>query len=93
MYTPGLNPTEREGAEADFSFFSGHTSNTFAMVTAAAFTYTLRHPHSKWNWLVWSLAIAGESTEPVLRVLAGDHFRRTVSSGRSSALPPSPNSR
>ncbi|HEX6835257.1 MAG TPA: phosphatase PAP2 family protein [Polyangia bacterium] len=74
MYTPGLNPSEREGAEADFSFFSGHTSNTFAMVTAAAFTYTLRHPHSKWRWLVWSLAIAGETTEPVLRVLAGDHF-------------------
>lgn len=74
MYVPGLNPSEREAAEADFSFFSGHTSNTFAMVTAAAFTYTLRHPHSKWRWLVWSLAIAGESTEPVLRVLAGDHF-------------------
>jgi membrane-associated phospholipid phosphatase len=74
MYTPGLNPTERDGPEADFSFFSGHTSNTFAMVTAAAFTFTLRHPHSKWRWLVWSLAIAGETTEPVLRVLAGDHF-------------------
>ncbi|MCU1277876.1 MAG: Membrane-associated phospholipid phosphatase [bacterium] len=74
MYTPGLNPAERDGAEADFSFFSGHTSNTFAMVTAAAFTYTLRHPHSKWRWLVWSLAVAGETTEPVLRVLAGDHF-------------------
>ena len=74
MYTPGLNPTEREGAEASFSFFSGHTSNTFAMVTAAAFTYTLRHPHSKWRWLIWSLAIAGETTEPVLRVLSGDHF-------------------
>jgi membrane-associated phospholipid phosphatase len=74
MYQPGLNPTEREGAEADFSFFSGHTSNTFAMVTAAAFTFTLRHPHSKWRWLVWSLAIAGETTEPVLRVLSGDHF-------------------
>jgi len=52
MYTPGLDPSEREGAEADFSFFSGHTSNTFAMVTAAAFTYTLRHPHGKWRWLV-----------------------------------------
>jgi membrane-associated phospholipid phosphatase len=74
MYSPGLNPTERDGPEADFSFFSGHTSNTFAMVTAAAFTFTLRHPHSKWRWLIWSLAIAGETTEPVLRVLAGDHF-------------------
>jgi membrane-associated phospholipid phosphatase len=74
MYQPGLDPTERDGPEATFSFFSGHTSNTFAMVTAAAFTFTLRHPHSRWRWLIWSLAIAGESTEPVLRVLAGDHF-------------------
>ena len=44
------------------------------MVTAAAFTYTLRHPHSKWRWLVWSVAMAGATTEPVLRVLAGNHF-------------------
>ena len=74
MYVPGLNPSGRDGPEADFSFFSGHTSNLFAMVTAAAFTYNLRHPHSKWRWLVWSLAVAGESAEPVLRVLSGDHF-------------------
>src|SRR4051812_5397275 len=74
MYVAGLNPSEREGPEADFSFFSGHTSNTFAMVTAAAFTYHLRHPRSKWRYLVWALAVAGETTEPVLRVLAGDHF-------------------
>ncbi len=74
MYTPGLNASKRESAEASFSFFSGHTSNTFAMVTAAAYTFSLRHPHSKWQWLVWSLAMAGATTEPILRVLAGDHF-------------------
>ena len=74
MYTLDEEPSQRTGAEATFSFFSGHTSNTFAMVTAAAFTYQLRHPHSKWRWLVWSLALAGATTEPVLRVLAGDHF-------------------
>jgi membrane-associated phospholipid phosphatase len=74
MYTPGLNASERNGAEAAFSFFSGHTSNLFAMTTAAAFTYHLRHPGSKWRWLVWTAAFAGASVEPVLRVLAGDHF-------------------
>jgi membrane-associated phospholipid phosphatase len=78
MYTPGLNPGARESAEATFSFFSGHTSNLFAMVTAASFTFTLRHPHSKWNWLVWSVAIASESVEPILRVYAGDHFPTDV---------------
>jgi membrane-associated phospholipid phosphatase len=74
MYTPGLNPGAREGPEANFSFFSGHTSGTFAMATATAYTYTLRHPGSKWQYLVWTLALAGASTEPILRVLAGDHF-------------------
>lgn len=74
MYTPGLNPGAREGPEADFSFFSGHTSNTFAMATATAYTYSLRHPHSKYKWLVWTLAMAGATTEPVLRTLSGEHF-------------------
>lgn len=74
MYTPGLNPGAREGPEADFSFFSGHTSNTFAMATATAYTYSLRHPHSKSQWLVWTLAMAGASTEPILRTLSGEHF-------------------
>ena len=74
MYTPGLNPTERDGPEASFSFFSGHTSGTFAMATATAMTYSLRHPRSRWQALVWTLALAGATTEPVLRVLSGDHF-------------------
>jgi membrane-associated phospholipid phosphatase len=74
MYTPGLNPGAREGPEANFSFFSGHTSGTFAMATATAFTYSLRHPGSKWQYLVWTLALAGATSEPILRVIAGDHF-------------------
>jgi membrane-associated phospholipid phosphatase len=64
----------RDGVEAQFSFFSGHTSNVFAMATATAYTYSLRHPHSKWQWLVWSLALAGATTEPIVRVISGEHF-------------------
>ncbi len=74
MYTPGLNPGQRDGPEANFSFFSGHTSGTFAMATGVAYTYSLRHPRSRWQALVWTLALAGATTEPVLRVLSGDHF-------------------
>lgn len=74
MYTPGLNPGAREGPEANFSFFSGHTSNVFALATATAYTYSLRHPGSKWQYLVWTLAMAGATTEPILRALSGEHF-------------------
>jgi undecaprenyl-diphosphatase len=72
-YTTNPN-ANRDGVEAQFSFFSGHTSNVFAMATATAYTYSLRHPGSKWQWLVWSLAMAGAATEPITRVLSGDHF-------------------
>jgi membrane-associated phospholipid phosphatase len=74
MYTPGLNAGEREGPEATFSFYSGHTSGTFAIATATAYTYSLRHPRSKWQYLVWTLALAAASSEPILRVVAGGHF-------------------
>lgn len=74
MFTPGLNPSGRTGPEADFSFFSGHTSNLFALATGAAYTYSLRHPRSRWQYLVWSLAMAGAMVEPVLRALSGEHF-------------------
>lgn len=74
MSTPGLNPSQRESPEADFSFFSSHTSGTFAMATAVAYTSSLRHPRSRRQALIWTLALAGATTDPVLPVLAGDHF-------------------
>jgi membrane-associated phospholipid phosphatase len=81
LYTPGAYPTERDGADASFSFYSGHTSLAFTLATACSYTYTLRHPHSKWRWLVWPALMAVASIEPVLRVYSGDHFPTDVITG------------
>ena len=78
LYTPGAYPSERDGAEASFSFYSGHTSFAFALATSCAYTFTLRHPHSKWKWVIWPALLAVASIEPVLRVYSGDHFPTDV---------------
>ena len=81
MYTAGVYPSERDSAEATFSFYSGHTSFAFSLATAASYTFTLRHPHSKWKWVVWPALMAVASIEPVLRVYSGDHFPTDVIAG------------
>jgi membrane-associated phospholipid phosphatase len=78
LYTPGLYPDERDRAEASFSFYSGHTSFAFALAVSCSYTFTLRHPRSKWRWVVWPALMAVASIEPVLRVYSGDHFPTDV---------------
>lgn len=57
------------------SFYSGHTSTTFAALSAAAMTYQLRHGDAWWPWLV--TAVVGTSVGAE-RVLAGRHFPTDV---------------
>ncbi|MCU1283111.1 MAG: phosphoesterase PA-phosphatase related protein [bacterium] len=78
LYTPGVYPTERDNADAGFSFYSGHTSFAFALAVSCSYTFTLRHPHSKWRYAVWPALMAIASIEPVLRVYSGDHFPTDV---------------
>ncbi|MFO0572839.1 MAG: phosphatase PAP2 family protein [Polyangia bacterium] len=78
LYTPGAYPEQRGDAESIFSFYSGHVAVAFDMMTAVAFTWTLRHPHSRWRWAVWSGSLLISSVFPVLRVLSGDHFPTDV---------------
>jgi membrane-associated phospholipid phosphatase len=78
LYTAGVYPSERDGSDAGFSFYSGHTSFAFALATSCSYTFTLRHPHSKWKWVVWPALMAVASIEPVLRVYSGDHFPTDV---------------
>ena len=81
LYTPGAYPSDRDASEATLSYFSGHTSFAFSLATAASYTFTLRHPHSKWKWLVWPALMAVASIEPFLRVYSGDHFPTDVITG------------
>src|SRR5438270_3203901 len=78
LYTPGVYPTERDSSDAGYSFYSGHTSFAFALATSASYTFTLRHPHSKWRYVVWPALMAIASIEPVLRVYSGDPFPTDV---------------
>lgn len=81
LYTPGLYPSERDGSDAGFSFYSGHTSFAFALAVSCSYTFTLRHPHSRWRYVVWPALMAIASIEPVLRVYSGDHFPTDVIAG------------
>lgn len=67
----GRDPT---AGDARLSFYSGHTSTTFAMATAYGYLFTARHPRSKWVAPVWILGYAFAGTTGVLRVAAGKHF-------------------
>ena len=58
LYTAGVYPSERDSPEAGFSFYSGHTSFAFALATSCSYTFALRHPHSKWRWVVWPALMA-----------------------------------
>ena len=78
LYSPGVYPSERDRPEAGFSFYSGHTSFAFALATSCSYTYTLRHPHSPWRWVIWPALMAVASIEPILRVYSGDHFPTDV---------------
>ena len=57
------------------SFYSGHTSLTFAALSAAAMTMRLRHGEKYWPWLV-TLAVG--SSVAIERVADGRHFPSDV---------------
>ena len=81
LFEPDAYPSERNKAESTFSFYSGHTASMFNFAAGISYTYTLRHPGSRWNWAVWTTLLALSSIEPVARVLSGDHFPTDVMVG------------
>jgi membrane-associated phospholipid phosphatase len=79
LYVPGLYPDDRGGVEATYSFYSGHASSMFDLMTAIAYTWTQRHPGSGWRAVgVWTGLYLAAAVMPVARVLSGDHFPTDV---------------
>lgn len=78
LYVDGIYPDERASAEATFSFYSGHVSAVFELMTGIAYTWTLRHPHSRWKPLVWTGLMLAAALSPIARVGSGDHFPTDV---------------
>jgi membrane-associated phospholipid phosphatase len=69
---------KRTGANAYLSFYSGHTSTSFAAATAYAYLFGVRHPHSPWRAAVWVLGEGLAAMDGSLRVTAGYHFPTDV---------------
>lgn len=67
--------------EARLSFYSGHASTAFAMATAYATIFTLRHPRARAAVPVWLATMGLAATTAVLRVEAGKHFWTDVIAG------------
>jgi len=68
-------------ADNHLSFYSGHTSKTFAAGMAWASTFTRRHPGSAWRFAAFGGAALAGGTVGLLRVLAGKHFVTDVAVG------------
>lgn len=60
--------------DARLSFFSGHSSLSFAMAAAYASLFAARHPRSRWVAPVWVIGMTLASTTAIARVAAGKHF-------------------
>ncbi len=80
VYSPAL-PAVVNSPSDYRSFYSGHTSTTFAALTAASMTWTLRHGDAWWPWVV--TGVVGTSVA-VERVLAGRHFPSDVVVGAAA---------
>ena len=63
------------------SFFSGHTSMSFASVAFLAYTYAAIHPDSRWKPVIWGAGLSAATLVGVLRVVSGKHFPTDVLAG------------
>lgn len=81
VYDSNVPLEERESAEANRAFFSGHTSTAFAAATSYAVTYWLRHPEDPWRWVVLIAAEAAALGVGLLKIAAGYHYWTDIGAG------------
>lgn len=78
VYRSDLPLEEKITREARLSFYSGHTSSTFAMTVFMAKVYHDFHPNSDWKPYVWGGSLGTATLVGILRVVAGRHFPSDV---------------
>lgn len=82
VYDPAVDGSTRLGADAALSFFSGHSSTTFAMATAYSILFMKRHPdHPGWYVPMFVVTEGLAAATAVLRTQAGKHFYTDVLAG------------
>jgi membrane-associated phospholipid phosphatase len=83
-YDPQFDDADRTAPDSALSFYSGHSSTTFAMATAYSYLFMLRHPSGTGRKLVvpvWILSEGLAAATALLRVEAGKHFYTDVLTG------------
>ena len=78
VYNENVPLKKKEGKEGKKSFFSGHTSVSFAGSIFFAKVYSDYYPDSKWTPYIWGGSIALSSAVGYWRVRAGRHFATDV---------------
>lgn len=72
------SPSVIDSSSSYVSFFSGHTTTTFAALTSLSMTMSLRHGPQPWLWVLTALVGTSVAIE---RVAAGQHFPTDVMAG------------
>lgn len=78
VHAMGLCREKSVDGEADVSFPSGHSANSFAGAVAGSLLYTARVNDSAARHVMWGVEFALAAATAELRVFAGRHYRSDV---------------
>jgi len=81
VHNPDVSHERKMNRTSKRSFFSGHTSSTFASAWFLASVYEKYHPNSKSKDWVWASSMTSASLVAYLRVKAGKHYLTDVLAG------------
>ncbi|MBW7888232.1 MAG: phosphatase PAP2 family protein [Bacteroidetes bacterium] len=78
LYNPNAPLKLQQDDEANRSFFSGHTTWSFASMTFLAVVYSDFYPNSKYKTAVWTVSMSAASAVGLMRIFSGAHFPSDV---------------
>jgi len=81
VYNDNVPLSEKQVKEAKRSFFSGHTTLSFAMAVFLSTVYSNYYPNSSWKPYVWAGSLALATTVGILRYSSGSHFPTDIITG------------
>ncbi|RPH92757.1 MAG: phosphatase PAP2 family protein [Calditrichaeota bacterium] len=77
-YNPAVPTTAKLAKDTKKSFFSGHTSASFAGAVFFSKVFSDYYPESKWKSVVWAASLTVASSVGYNRIRAGKHYPSDV---------------
>jgi len=81
VYNSSIPQSEKTTVFAKESFFSGHTSNSFASAIFLSSVYSAYYPDSRWSPYIWGGSLGLAALVGYLRYESGKHFPTDVITG------------